>query len=200
MKITTEQVKELRKKTGAGVLDCRKALEEAEGDIGAAAGLLRQKGLIKAAGRSGREASDGIIDLYSHGEGRVGVMVEVNTETDFVARTTEFREFAHEISLQVAANAPRWVSPDDVPEEILEEERKVAREQALAEGKSDNVVDRIIEGKLEKYLSEVCLLNQPYVRDEDRKISEVVQDLILSTGENVSIKRFERWEIGEALE
>ena len=200
MKITTEQVKELRKKTGAGVLDCRKALEEAEGDMGAAAGILRQKGLIKAAGRSGREASDGIIDLYSHGEGRVGVMVEVNTETDFVARTTEFREFAHEISLQVAANAPRWVSPDDVPEEILEEERKVAREKALAEGKSDNVVDRIIEGKLEKYLSEVCLLNQPYVRDEDRKISEVVQDIILSTGENVSIKRFERWEIGEALE
>ena len=200
MKISTEQVKELRKKTGAGVLDCRKALEEAEGDLGAAAGILRQKGLIKAAGRSGREASDGIIDLYSHGEGRVGVMVEVNTETDFVARTTEFREFAHEISLQVAANAPRWVSPDDVPEEILEEERKAAREQALAEGKPDNVVDRIIEGKLEKYLSEVCLLNQPYVRDEDRKISEVVQAIILSTGENVSIKRFERWEIGEALE
>jgi elongation factor Ts len=127
-------------------------------------------------------------------------MVEVNTETDFVARTPEFREFAHEIALQVAATAPRWVSPDDVPEEILEEERKAAREQALAEGKPDGVVDRIIEGKLDKYLNEVCLLNQPYIRDEDRKISEVVQDLILSTGENVSIRRFERWEVGEALE
>lgn len=200
MKISAEQVKELRKKTGAGVLDCRKALEEADGDLDSAAGILRQKGLIKAAGRAGREASDGIIDLYSHGEGRLGVMVEVNTETDFVARTPEFREFAHEIALQVAATAPRWVSPEDVPEEILEEERKAAREQAQAEGKPDNVVERIIEGKLEKYLTEVCLLNQPYVRDEDRKISEIVQDLILSTGENVSIKRFERWEIGEALE
>jgi elongation factor Ts len=200
MKISAEQVKELRKKTGAGVLNCRKALEEADGDMDAAAGILRQKGLIKAAGRSGRDASDGIIDLYSHGEGRLGVMVEVNTETDFVARTPEFREFAHEISLQVAATAPRWVSPDDVPEEILEQERKAAREQALAEGKPDNVVDRIIEGKLDKYLSDVCLLNQSYVRDEERKISEVVQDMILATGENVSIRRFERWEIGEALE
>lgn len=200
MKVSAEQVKELRKKTGAGVLDCRNALEEAEGDTDAAAAILRQKGLIKAAGRSGREASDGIIDLYSHAEGRLGVMVEVNTETDFVARTPEFREFAHEMALQVAATAPQWVSPDDVPEAILEEERKAAREQAQAEGKPDKVVDRIIEGKLEKYLSEVCLLSQPYVRDEDRKISEVIQDLILSTGENVSIRRFERWEIGEALD
>ena len=200
MKISADQVKELRKKTGAGVLDCRNALEEAEGDMDAAAGLLRKKGLVRAAGRSGREASDGIIDLYSHAEGRLGVMVEVNTETDFVARTPEFREFAHEMALQVAATSPRWVSPDDVPEEILEQERKAAREQALAEGKPDNVVERIIEGKLEKYLSDVCLLKQSYVRDEDRKVSDVVQDLILSTGENVSIRRFERWEIGEGLE
>ncbi len=200
MKISAEQVKELRKKTGAGVLDCREALEEAEGDTDAAAGILRQKGLIKAAGRSGREASEGIIDLYSHGEGRLGVMVEVNTETDFVARTPEFREFAHEMALQVAATAPRWVSPEDVPDEILEQERKAAREQAQAEGKPDKVVDRIIEGKLEKYLSNVCLLNQSYVRDENRKVSELVQDMILATGENVSIRRFERWEIGEALE
>ena len=200
MKITADQVKELRKKTGAGVLDCRDALEEAEGDMDAAAGLLRQKGLVKAAGRSGREASDGIIDLYSHAEGRLGVMVEVNTETDFVARTPEFREFAHEMALQVAATAPRWVSQDDVPEEILEQERKAAREQALADGKPDKVVERIVEGKLEKYLSDVCLLNQSYVRDEDRKVSEIVQDLILATGENGSIRRFERWEIGEGLE
>ncbi len=200
MKIAADQVKELRKKTGAGVLDCRNALEEAEGDMDAAAGLLRQKGLVKAAGRSGREASDGIIDLYSHAEGRLGVMVEVNTETDFVARTPEFREFAHEMALQVAATAPRWVSPDDVPQEILEQERKAAREQALEDGKSDNVVERIVEGKLEKYLSDVCLLNQSYVRDEDRKVSEIVQDLILAPGENVSIRRFERWEIGEGLE
>ncbi len=200
MKIPAEQVKELRQQTGAGVLDCQKALEEAQGDLDAAAGILRQKGLAKAASRAGREASEGIIDLYSHGEGRLGVMVEVNTETDFVARTPEFREFAHEMALQVAATAPRWVGPDDVPEEILEQERKVAREAALAEGKSENVVERIIEGKLKKFLNDACLLNQPYVRDEERKVSEVVQDLILATGENISIRRFERWEIGEALE
>ncbi len=200
MKIPAEQVKELRQQTGAGVLDCRKALEQAQGDMDAAVGILRQKGLARAASRAGREASDGIIDLYSHGDGRLGVMVEVSTETDFVARTLEFREFAHEMALQVAATAPRWVSPDDVPEEILEQERKAAREVALAEGKPENVVDRIIEGKLEKFLNDACLLNQPYVRDEERKVSEVVQDLILATGENVSIRRFERWEIGEALE
>ena len=200
MKISAEQVKELRQRSGAGVLDCRTALEEADGDLEAAVGILRQKGLAKAAGRAGREASDGIIDLYSHGEGRLGVMVEVNTETDFVARTQEFRKFAHEMSLQVAATAPRWVSPDDVPQDILEQERKRARELALAEGKPENVVDRIIDGKLEKFLGDACLLNQPYVRDEDRKVSEVIQDLILATGENVSIRRFARWEIGEALE
>jgi len=200
MKIPAEQVKELRQQTGAGVLDCRKALEEAQCDMEAAVSILRQNGLAKAASRAGREASDGIIDLYSHGEGRLGVMVEVNTETDFVARTPEFREFAHEMALQVAATAPRWVSPDDVPEEILEQERTAAREAAQAEGKPENVVDRIIEGKLEKFLNNACLLNQPYVRDEERKVSEVVQDLILATGENVSIRRFERWEIGEALE
>ncbi|MFV1859358.1 MAG: translation elongation factor Ts [Anaerolineales bacterium] len=200
MKIPAEQVKELRQQTGAGVLDCRKALEEAQCDMEAAVSILRQNGLAKAASRAGREASDGIIDLYSHGEGRLGVMVEVNTETDFVARTPEFREFAHEMALQVAATAPRWVSPDDVPEEILEQERTAAREAAQAEGKPENVVDRIIEGKLEKFLNDACLLNQPYVRDEERKVSEVVQDLILATGENVSIRRFERWEIGEALE
>lgn len=198
MKISAEQVKALRQKTGAGVLNCQKALEEAQGDLEAAAKILREKGMVKAAGRSGREARDGVVDLYSHGEGRLGVMIEVSTETDFVARTPEFRKFAHEMALQVAATSPRWVSPDDVPEEILERERSASREAALAEGKPEKVVERIVEGKLEKFLSEVCLLNQPYVRDEDRKVSEVMQDLILATGENVSIRRFERWELGEA--
>lgn len=200
MKISAEQIKALRQKTGAGVLNCQKALEEAQGDLEAAAKILREKGMVKAAGRSGREARDGVVDLYSHGEGRLGVMIEVSTETDFVARTPEFRKFAHEMALQVAATSPRWVSPDDVPEEILEQQRSASREAALAEGKPENVVERIVEGKLEKFLSEVCLMNQPYVRDEDRKVSEVMQDLILATGENVSIRRFERWELGEALD
>lgn len=200
MKISAEQVRALRQKTGAGVLNCQKALVEAQGDLDAAAKILREKGLVKAAGRSGREARDGVVDLYSHGEGRLGVMIEVSTETDFVARTPEFRKFAHEMALQVAATSPRWVRPDDVPDEILEQERSASREAALAEGKPEKVVERIIEGKLEKFLSEVCLMNQPYVRDEDRKVSEVMQDLILATGENVSIRRFERWELGEALD
>lgn len=200
MKISAEQVKALRQKTGAGVLNCQKALEEAQGDLEAAAKILREKGMVKAAGRSGREARDGVVDLYSHGEGRLGVMIEVSTETDFVARTPEFQKFAHEMALQVAATSPRWVSPDDVPEEILEQQRSASREAALAEGKPEKVVERIVEGKLEKFLSEVCLMNQPYVRDEDRKVSEVMQDLILATGENVSIRRFERWELGEALD
>ena len=200
MSISIEQVKELRELTGAGVLDCRKALEEAQGDLEVAAHMLREKGLVRAADRAGRETSDGVIDIYSHGEGRVGVMVEVNTETDFVARTPAFREFAHEMSLQVAAHSPRWVSVDDVPEEIVEEQREVFRNTALAEGKPENVVDRIVEGKLEKFFSQECLLNQPYVRDDERKVSEIVQDLIMATGENISIRRFERWEIGEAIE
>ncbi|MCH8093828.1 MAG: translation elongation factor Ts [Chloroflexi bacterium] len=200
MKISAEQVKALRQKTGAGVLNCQKALEEAQGDLEAAAKILREKGMVKAAGRSGREARDGVVDLYSHGEGRLGVMIEVSTETDFVARTPEFQKFAHEMALQVAATSPRWVSPDDVPEEILEQQRSASREAALAEGKPEKVVERIVEGKLEKFLSEVCLMNQPYVRDEDRRVSEVMQDLILATGENVSIRRFERWELGEALD
>ena len=200
MKISAEQVKALRQKTGAGVLNCQKALEEAQGDLEAAAKILREKGMVKAAGRFGREARDGVVDLYSHGEGRLGVMIEVSTETDFVARTPEFQKFAHEMALQVAATSPRWVSPDDVPEEILEQQRSASREAALAEGKPEKVVERIVEGKLEKFLSEVCLMNQPYVRDEDRRVSEVMQDLILATGENVSIRRFERWELGEALD
>ncbi len=200
MKIAADQIKELRARTGAGILDCRSALEEAEGDLEAATKVLRKKGLAKAAGRADREASDGVIDLYSHGEGRLGVMVEINAETDFVARTPEFREFAHEMALQVAATAPRWVRPEDVPEEILEQERQIARDAAIAEGKPENVIDRIVEGKLEKFLNENCLINQVYIRDEEKKISDMVQDLIVSTGENVSIRRFERWEIGEALD
>ena len=200
MGVPTEQVKELRARTGAGVLDSRKALEEAGGDMEAAARVLREKGLAKAARRGDRQASDGIIDIYSHGEGRLGVMVEVNTETDFVARTPEFRQFAHEMSLQVAANSPRWISQDDVPAEVLEAEREIARKEALNEGKPEDVIDRIVAGKLEKFLDQSCLLRQPYVRDEDRKVADLIQELIVATGENISIRRFERWELGDPVE
>jgi elongation factor Ts len=180
-------------------LDCRKALEEAEGELDRAEQILRERGLAKAASRAGRLAQDGIVDLYSHGEGRLGVMVEVNCETDFVARTAEFRHFAHEIALQVAASAPRWLSSAEVPAEVMEHERELARQQAIGDGKPEQVIDQIVEGRLEKFLDDHCLLRQPYVRDEEKSINEMVQQMILSTGENVTIRRFQRWEVGEAL-
>jgi len=199
MTISAELVMQLRQRTGAGVLDCRKALEEADGELERAEVILRERGLAKAASRADRPAQDGLVDLYSHGEGRLGVMVEVNCETDFVARTPEFRHFAHEIALQVAASAPRWLSSAEVPEEVLERERELARQQAIGEGKPEKVIEQIVAGRLEKFLDDHCLLRQPYVRDEDKTINEMVQQMILSTGENVAIRRFQRWEVGEAV-
>jgi len=199
MSISAELVMQLRQRTGAGVLDCRKALEEAQGEMERAEQILRERGLAKAASRAGRVAQDGIVDLYSHGDGRLGVMVEVNCETDFVARTAEFRHFAHEIALQVAASAPRWLSAAEVPAEVLEREAELARQQAIGDGKPEKVIDQIVEGRLEKFLDDHCLLRQAYVRDEEKSIIEMVQQMILSTGENVTIRRFQRWEVGEAV-
>ncbi|HLF36613.1 MAG TPA: translation elongation factor Ts [Anaerolineales bacterium] len=199
MSISAELVMQLRQRTGAGVLDCRKALEEAQGEMERAEQILRERGLAKAASRAGRVAQDGIVDLYSHGDGRLGVMVEVNCETDFVARTAEFRHFAHEIALQVAASAPRWLSSTEVPAEVLEREAELARQQAIGDGKPEKVIDQIVEGRLEKFLDDHCLLRQAYVRDEEKSINEMVQAMILSTGENVTIRRFQRWEVGEAV-
>jgi len=199
MSISAELVMQLRQRTGAGVLDCRKALEEAQGEMERAEQILRERGLAKAASRAGRVAQDGIVDLYSHGDGRLGVMVEVNCETDFVARTAEFRHFAHEIALQVAASAPRWLSAAEVPVEVLEREAELARQQAIGDGKPEKVIDQIVEGRLEKFLDDHCLLRQAYVRDDEKSINEMVQAMILSTGENVTIRRFQRWEVGEAV-
>jgi elongation factor Ts len=198
MAITAEQVKELRAETGAGVMDCRKALEKAGGDFTKAVELLREKGLAKAAERAGREASEGVLELYTHGNGRVGVMVEVNSETDFVARSAEFRAFAHEVALQVAAGAPQYIDPKDIPNEVLENERAKTRERALEEGKTDAVVDRIVEGRLEKFLNEICLLRQPYIRDENLTIEQLLHQNIATIGENIVIRRFVRWEVGES--
>jgi elongation factor Ts len=199
MSISAELVMQLRQRTGAGVLDCRKALEEAQGEMDRAEQILRERGLAKAASRAGRLAQDGIVDLYSHGDGRLGVMVEVNCETDFVARTAEFRHFAHEIALQVAASAPRWLSSAEVPAEVLEREAELARQQAIGDGKPEKVIDQIVDGRLEKFLDDHCLLRQAYVRDEAKSINEMVQQMILSTGENVTIRRFQRWEVGEGV-
>jgi len=200
MSISTDLIKELRQSTGAGVLACRKALEDSNGDMEKAASLLRAQGLVKASKRSDRATHNGVLDLYSHGDGRVGVMVEINCETDFVARTQEFREFAHEIALQVAAGAPSWVDVDDVPEEIVQEGREKAREQALAEKKPDKVIDRIVEGRMKKYFEEACLLQQVYIRDDSKTVKDMLNDTITKTGENISIRRFVRWAVGEAAE
>jgi elongation factor Ts len=199
MAITTEQIKELREATAAGILDCRKALESADGDFDKAVDYLREKGLAKAAKRSDREASEGMLELYSHGNGRVGVMVEVNCETDFVARSEAFRSFAHEVALQIAAAAPVYIRKEDVPAEVLEHEREIARARALEEGKPAPVVERIVDGRIEKYYDEACLLRQPYIRDEQVTIEKLLAQNIGSIGENIIIRRFKRWEVGESI-
>ncbi len=199
MTTSIAQIKDLREKTGAGFLNCREALEASGGDLEKALEILREKGLAAADKRAGRETNAGVLDLYSHGEGRIGVMVEVNCETDFVARTEEFRGFAHEIALQVAANSPLYLSKDDVPEEILTEQKDRSRRHAQEEGKPENVIERIIEGKMEKYYEQNCLLLQPYIRDDSVKIEELLKEMIATVGENITIRRFVRWSVGEEL-
>jgi elongation factor Ts len=197
MTISIEQIKQLREETGAGVLDCRKALETYNGDFEKAIEYLREKGLAKAAKRADREVFEGMVELYSHGNGRVGVMVEVNCETDFVARSESFRKFAHEVALQVAAGAPKYVRVEDIPADILEQEREKACNLALAEGKPENVIERIVDGKMEKYYTDHCLLRQTYVRDENMTLEDLRNQHIAAIGENIVIRRFARWEVGE---
>jgi elongation factor Ts len=199
MEITTEMIKELRAATNAGVLDCRKALTESEGDFQKAVDWLREKGVATAAKRADRAASNGVVELYSHGGGRVGVMVEVNCETDFVARSEAFRNFAHEIALQIAASAPSYVAEKDIPAEVLEHESDIARKRAIEEGKPEAVAEKIVEGRLNKYKDEACLLRQVYIRDENLTVEKLLHQIIASTGENVIIRRFQRWELGEGI-
>jgi elongation factor Ts len=197
MAISIDQIKQLREETGAGVLDCRKALETYNGDFEKAIEYLREKGLAKADKRADREVLEGMVELYSHGNGRVGVMVEVNCETDFVARSESFRKFAHEVALQIAAGAPKFVRVEDIPAEVLEQEREKARNLALAEGKPENVVVKIVDGKMEKFYNENCLLRQTYVRDENITVEDLRNQHIAAIGENIVIRRFARWEVGE---
>jgi elongation factor Ts len=198
MAISVDQIKALREQTGVGILDVRKALEDANGDYDLALENLRAKGLATAAKRADREAFEGIVELYSHGDGRVGVMVEVNCETDFVARSEEFRYFAHEIALQIAASAPGFIRVEDIPEETLELKRKLAHEQALEDGKPENVAERIAEGRVKKYIEEVSLLDQEYIRDDKLTIQQLMLQNVAALGENIVIRRFERWELGES--
>jgi elongation factor Ts len=197
MVITAAQIKELREATGVGFLDCRKALEEADGDFDKAVDFLRERGLAKAAKRADREASEGILDLYDHGNGRVGVMVEVNCETDFVARSDSFRTFAHDMALQIAAASPQYVREDDIPQDVLDHEGEIARNRALEEGKPEKILDRIVEGRLRKFKEEVVLMMQPFIKDEDKTIEQYLHETIAAIGENIIVRRFVRWEIGE---
>ena len=199
MEITTAMVKELREATAAGILDCRKALVVAEGDFEKAVDFLREKGLAKAAKRVDREAKDGLVVSYIHGGGRIGVLLEVNCETDFVARTEEFQTMVNEIAMQIAAMSPQYISRDVVPEAVLEHEKQLYRAQALEEGKPERVVDRIVEGRVEKFYKEVCLMEQDFIRDEDKTIDDLVKEQITKTGENMIVRRFARFELGESL-
>lgn len=200
MEISVDLIKKLREATGSGILDVKEALENSDGDFEKAVDYLRQKGLAKAAKRSDRDASEGIIELYSHGDGRVGVMVEINCESDFVARSDAFKEFAHEVALQIAAAAPKWVKEDHVPDEVIEREKEIARTRYKEEGKPDNIIDKILEGMVVKFKAENCLLSQAYIRNEDLTIQELLHEKIASIGENIVVRRFERWERGESID
>lgn len=195
MTVSADQVKRLREVTGAGMMDCKRALQEADGDFDRAVELLRERGLAAAAKRAGRAASEGVVDAYIHGGGRIGAMVEINSETDFVANTEEFRALARDIAMQVAAHDPEWVSRDDVPEEVLTQERKIYEAQAREEGKPDKVIPKIVEGKLEAFYKQRCLLDQPFFRDMEGKTSvgDIVTKLGATVGENVRVSRFVRY-------
>jgi elongation factor Ts len=198
--ITSAMIKELRVTTGAGMLDCKKALEETNGDIEKAIELLREKGLSAASKKSGRIAGEGIVDSYIHLGGKIGVLVEVNCETDFVAKTDAFKSFVKDIAMHIAAINPQYVSKEDVPEDIIEKEKSILKSQALNEGKPEKIVDKMVEGRIKKFYKEICLLEQPFVKDTDKSVEDVVKEQISKIGENVKIRRFIRYQMGEGIE
>ncbi len=200
MAITAGMVKELRERTGAGMMDCKKALEESGGDLDKAVEVLRKRGLAAAAKKAGRVAAEGAVGSYIHAGGKIGVLVEVNCETDFVARTDEFQELVRDIAMHIAAAEPRFVAREEVTDEVLATERRIYREQALEEGKPENVVDRIVEGKVGKFYGEAVLLEQPFVKDPDKTIQELLVEKIAKIGENIRVRRFARFRLGEGIE
>lgn len=199
MNITAGMVKELREKTGAGMMDCKKALVETDGNMEKAVEVLREKGLAAVAKKAGRIAAEGIVEAYIHG-GRIGVLVEVNSETDFVAKNEEFRNFVKDVAMQIAASNPQYVSREEVPQDMIEKERDILRKQALNEGKPEKIVDKMVEGRIEKYYKEVCLLEQDFVKDPDVTIQQLLTEKVAKIGENLSIRRFARFEVGEGIE
>jgi len=200
MAITTEMIKQLREQTGAGILDCRKALEQNNGDMQKALDFLREKGLAMAAKRADRQASEGVVELYAHGNGRVGVMVELNCETDFVGRSEAFRNLAHELALQIAFSNPEYIRDEDIPADVLEKEMAIATARAREEGKPEAIIPRIAEGYLNKFKDEHVLLRQPYIRDDKMTVQQLVNQTVASLGEKVVIRRMVRWALGESSE
>ena len=197
MEITTSMIKELRDATSAGVLDCREALEATDGDFEEAVAYLREKGMSEAAKKSASAASEGIIEAYIHHGSQVGVLLELNSETDFVARTDDFQILAHNLALHIAFAAPEYLTREDVPEEVIEEEKEIFRRRALEEGKPEHIVDRIVEGRLEKFFEQICLMEQPFVKNEDKTIEDLINESVTAFGENVVVGRFDRYEVGK---
>jgi elongation factor Ts len=198
--ISARQVKELRDRTGVGMMDCKKALQETGGDLEEAVEYLREQGLAEASKKAGRVAAEGIVDAYVHIGGRVGVLLELNCETDFVARNDDFQELAHNIAMHIAAMGPEYVRRDDVPEQVVEREKEILRKQALESGKPEHVVDQIVKGRLDKFFEQVCLLEQAYVKDTDMTVEDLIKQAVVTLGENIRIRRFVRYEVGEGLE
>jgi elongation factor Ts len=200
MQVSAQMVKELRERTGAGMMDCKSALAEVAGDLEKAVDVLRKKGLAAAAKKAGRIASEGLVGAYIHAGGKLGVLVEINSETDFVARTDEFQELVKDIAMHIAAAEPRFVRREEVDADLLERERAIYRDQAAATGKPANVIEKIVEGKLEKFFAESCLLEQPFVKNPDQTIGQLVQDRVAKIGENIQVRRFSRFKLGEGIE
>lgn len=198
--ITAQMVKELRDSTGAPFIDCKMALEEVAGDLDKALDILKIKGVAKASKKVGRETPEGIVASYIHAGGKIGVMVEVNCETDFVARNEEFQTFAREVAMQIAASNPKYISKEEIPESELEREKEILKAQVLESGKPENIAEKIVEGKIEKFFEEVCLLNQTYIRDSKVKINDLLQELIAKIGENIKVRRFARFQLGDPLD
>ncbi|NLO36648.1 MAG: translation elongation factor Ts [Clostridiaceae bacterium] len=200
MAITVDMIKELREKTGSGMMDCKKALTESGGDMEKAIVWLREKGIASADKKMSRVTAEGIVDAYIHGNGRVGVLIEVNIETDFAAKNEDFRRMVRDVAMQIAAMKPRWVSRSEVPADVLEQERSIVRNQALNEGKPEKIVDKIVDGRLSKFYQENCLLEQAYIKDDSKTIETLVKEMIALVGENISIRRFVRYALGEGLQ
>lgn len=198
--ITAALVKELRERTGAGMMDCKKALTEVNGDIEKAIDLLREKGLAAAAKKEGRVAAEGIVYSYIHGGGRIGVLLEVNCETDFVANTEDFKSFVHDIALHIAAAKPEYLKKEDVPEDVLRHEKDILKAQALNEGKPEKIIEKMVEGRISKFYKEVCLMEQEFVKDPDKTISDLVMEKTAKIGERIVVRRFTRYELGEGIE